>query len=349
MQRLRVLLVEDDEDDAFLVRGLLARVSTVAYDVEWVRDWGRALESIEQPTHDACLLDYRLGGHDGVEFLRRARERGYPAPILVLTGHGERAIDEEALAAGAADFLTKSGLTGAAVDRALRYAIGHRQVLEALRESERQRTRLSAELLEAQEKERRAVAREIHDSIGQTLAAATYVLESTLDPRPGGCGPGAGEMVSRVIGMLRDVIEETTRLQAGLQPAMLDSAGIGPTLAWFCEEFGKSYPLIRVRPRIAVDESAVPAPLKPTLFRIAQEAFNNVAKHSGADEVRLELAAEGDGITLTVEDNGRGFAADGRGLVNMRERALLSGGTFRLDSRPGHGTRLSFAWPGSGP
>ena len=174
-------------------------VATAAYEIDWVRSFEQARAAIEHPAHDACLLDYRLGGHDGLELLRRARECGYPLPIIVLTGHGEHEVDEEALAAGAADFLTKQGITGSALDRSLRYAISHRQALEALRASERERRRLSVELLAAQENERRSVARDIHDSIGQTLAAAKYVLESMLEQRAGALVLANETMIARVV------------------------------------------------------------------------------------------------------------------------------------------------------
>ena len=277
---------------------------------------------------------------------------GYPRPIVVLTGHGAHEVDEEALAAGAADFLSKAGITGPAIDRSLRYAIRHRQTLEALRASERERRRLSVELLTAQEKERRAVAREIHDSIGQILAAATYVLESALVQRPADRSTATEALIGRVVGMLRQVIQEASRIQLGLQPAMLDSAGIGPTLSWFCGEFSRTYG-IRVEPRIEVDEEAVPLPLKATLFRIVQEAFRNAARHSGADTVLLELAAGPQAISLIIEDRGRGFEeqaagrADvtGGGLANMRERALLSGGTFDLEDEAREGNAPRVRWP----
>ena len=355
MQRIRVLLVEDDEDDAVLVRALLGGIATVAYEVDWVSGFEQAVSAIEQPAHDACLLDYRLGGRDGLELLRLAERCGYPRPIVVLTGHGESEVDEGALAAGAADFLGKAGITGPAIDRSLRYAIRQRQTLEALRASERERRRLSVELLTAQEKERRAVALEIHDSIGQILAAATYVLESALVQRPADRSAATEAVIGKVVGMLRDVIKEASRIQLGLQPAMLDSAGIGPTLSWFCGEFSRTYG-IRVEPRIEVAEETIPHPLKATLFRIVQEAFRNAARHSGADTVLLELSAGPQAIRLVVEDHGRGFDeraagwndGTGRGLSNMRERALLSGGTFDLRTKPGEGTRLTVTWPATG-
>ncbi len=350
MNHIRVLLVDDDEDDAVIVRDLLAGIATAAYEVDWVPGFDAAARAIERPAHDACLLDYRLGGHDGIELLRRARDGGYPAPIIVLTGHGDHVVDDEALAAGAADFLSKQGITGSALDRSLRYAIRHRGALEALRASERERRRLSVELITAQERERRSVAGEIHDGIGQILAAAKFVLESAVVQQPANCSPATAAVIGKVVDMLRDVIQQASRIQLGLQPAMLDGAGVVPTLAWFCDEFSRTYG-IRVETRITAAEERIPAAVKAPLFRIAQQAFDNVARHSGAREARLRLATGPRAVTLVVEDDGSGFeenaamAIDGMGLANMRERAILSGGTFVIATTPGKGTRLTTTWP----
>lgn len=350
MNHIRVLLVDDDEDDAVIVRDLLAGIATAAYEVDWVPGFDAAARAIERPAHDACLLDYRLGGHDGIELLRRARDGGYPAPIIVLTGHGDHVVDDEALAAGAADFLSKQGITGSALDRSLRYAIRHRGALEALRASERERRRLSVELITAQERERRSVAGEIHDGIGQILAAAKFVLESAVVQQPANCSPATAAVIGKVVDMLRDVIQQASRIQLGLQPAMLDGAGVVPTLAWFCDEFSRTYG-IRVETRITAAEERIPAAVKAPLFRIAQQAFDNVARHSGAREARLRLATGPRAVTLVVEDDGTGFeenaamAVDGMGIANMRERAILSGGTFVIATTPGKGTRLTTTWP----
>ena len=179
------------------------------------------------------------------------------------------------------------------------------------------------------------------------------MLESALVQQQADRSPATEAVIGRVAGMLRNVIKEASRIQLGLQPAMLDSAGIGPTLSWFCGEFSRTYG-IEVQSRI--DEESIPKPLEATLFRIVQEAFRNTARHSGADTVLLELTAGPRTIRLVVEDRGRGFdgQASGRvdvtggGLANMRERALLSGGSFELRTRPGEGTRLTVTWPAAG-
>ena len=104
-----------------------------------------------------------------------------------------------------------------------------------------------------------------------------------------------------IVSMVQDAIEEVRRICKNLRPPILDDLGIVATISWFCREFGKVYGNIRV------EEKAVPGELKTSLFRVLQEAFNNIAKHSGADRVRVVLKKDDKRIVLLIEDNGRGF------------------------------------------
>jgi signal transduction histidine kinase len=131
--------------------------------------------------------------------------------------------------------------------------------------------------------------------------------------------------------------------------------GILATISWFCREYQKIYAGIEIEPRIEIEEREVPADLKTVLFRILQEAMNNVAKHSGAGRVRLSLRKQEGALRLVVEDDGIGFdpsrvqCADpdlrGFGLTSMKERAELTGGSLQIESKPGEGTRLQGVWP----
>ena len=116
----------------------------------------------------------------GLTFSMRPLGREYRVPIIFLTGQGNLEVDMEAMKAGAADFLAKGEINGPLLDRSIRYAIEQRKVLENLRESEGQCRLLSSQLLAAQETERRNIAREIHDSIGQTLASIIFGAEKAL-------------------------------------------------------------------------------------------------------------------------------------------------------------------------
>lgn len=353
-RRIRVLLVEDDEDDYTLVRDLLADSPHVNYDIEWVTSYDQALEAMRAPNHDICLLDYRLGERNGLALLYEAIGKAYCIPIVFVTGQGDYEIDMEAMKAGAADFLTKGELNRSLLERSIRYAIQRRRILENLRESESQCRLLSSQLLGAQENERRNIAREIHDSIGQILAAIKFGAEDALDKLRLGDSGGAIAKLENVLPMLRNASDEARRIQMDLRPSILDDLGILVTINWVCREFQKVYSAIEIEKRIGIEENEVPQSLKITLYRIIQEALNNIAKHSKGNRVVLSLERNDSGIALTVQDNGQGFDPEevrrryrkGMGLSSMKERADLSGGTFSIQSEIGKGISLSFTWPG---
>jgi DNA-binding response OmpR family regulator len=138
---VRVLLIDDDEDEARLTRSLLARVSDVRYKLDWVPTFSEGLTSIARDEHDAFLIDHQLGGRTGVELVREARETGSLAALIMLTGQRDRATDVAAMDAGATDFLMKGRTDAALLDRTLRYAISQAAMVTAL---ERSRDQMSA-------------------------------------------------------------------------------------------------------------------------------------------------------------------------------------------------------------
>ena len=126
-RKIRVLLIEDDEDDYTLVRDMLSEVPHVDYDVQWVSNYEQALKAIETPAHDVCLLDYRLGERNGIDLLYEAIGKSYCVPIIFVTGQGNLEVDMEAMKAGAADFLAKGEISGPLLDRSIRYSIEQRR------------------------------------------------------------------------------------------------------------------------------------------------------------------------------------------------------------------------------
>jgi len=140
---VRLLLVEDDEDDYVLTRELLGEAKRTRFELEWIATFDEALDALGKSTHDVCLIDYRLGEHDGLELLRHARATGVAAPLILLTGQGGGDIDLAAMRAGAADYLVKGAIDAALLERSIRYALEQSRTLTALRESE-ERYALSA-------------------------------------------------------------------------------------------------------------------------------------------------------------------------------------------------------------
>ena len=140
----------------------------------------------------------------------------------------------------------------------------------------------------------------------------------------------------------------------GLRPSILDDMGILPTITWFCREFQKTYPEIRIETDVTIPEEEVCPLLKTTVYRLMQEALNNAAKHSKADLIHLALRKVDDKIQLMIRDNGKGFDVQkalsiessrrGFGLTSMRERVEISGGVFAIESVEGTRTTITALW-----
>ncbi len=231
----------------------------------------------------------------------------------------------------------------------------HEVTEDALQQSEKRLRGLSRRLLRSQEEERRLIAMELHDGIGQTLSAIKFKVENGLQELSGKSPEECFELQGPVVSMLQEAVEEVRRICKNLRPPILDDLGIVATISWFCREFENVYGNIRVEKEILLDEKAVSGEFKTSIFRVLQEAFNNIAKHSGADRVRVVLKKDDKRIVLLVEDNGRGFdvaavqgskdPADGMGLAGMKERTTLSGGSFEIESVPGEGARIRASFP----
>ena len=221
------------------------------------------------------------------------------------------------------------------------------QAEEALQESQKQLKYLSAQLLKAQEDERRRIARELHDGIGQTLAAVKFSLERKLGQMGGGVPP-PGLSLEEIIPILQTGIAEVRRISSDLWPSMLDDLGILATIGWLCRQFETIYTNNRIEKQISVREEEVPPHLKVVIYRILQEAMNNAAKYSQASLVHLSLEKGNGTLKLTVKDNGVGFDPEtsrkGLGLASMRERTELSEGSFSIHTAPGKGTLVRASW-----
>jgi PAS domain S-box-containing protein len=223
-----------------------------------------------------------------------------------------------------------------------------------LRESENRLRELSGGLLSAQERERKLIAGEIHDGLGASLAATKFKVEAALKKMDDN-NPQTRVVLESVVPIVQGTIEEARRIQMSLRPSMLDDLGILATINWFCRQFESTYSNIHIKREIDIQEHEVPESLKIVIYRVLQEALNNIAKHSKADRVNLLLRKKDKAIELAIQDNGQGFdlseaqsrIGTGRrlGLVSIRERADLSGGSLSIESGKGTGTVIRAAWP----
>ncbi len=217
---------------------------------------------------------------------------------------------------------------------------------------------IPARLIAAQEEERKRIGGELHDSIGQILAALKYQIEAlTIMMGKHAYSSEMLRVLEQIIPTLQFSIEETRNIYMGLKPTILYELGVVAALQWFCRDFSRLYPGHHVELQVDVKEEDIPQALKIVIFRITQEALNNVAKHSKAEWVDVILTKRKDKIDLTVADDGRGFDLPavlsepfGRsmGLTGMRERTEIMAGTLLIQSQPGKGTQLHASWPAKG-
>jgi PAS domain S-box-containing protein len=231
-----------------------------------------------------------------------------------------------------------------AVSRIASIALQNARLFEAVSEHRQQLLVLSARLAEAQETERRAIARELHDEFGQSLTALKIDLawlHDHLPPR----SKGLGEKVDSALELTNETIQMTQRLAGQLRPRMLDDLGLAAALEWHVNEWSK-HTRIKAKVTLPEEEWELDPSLNTALYRVCQEALTNVARHAGAKKVEVSLAREGDEVVLTVRDNGRGMdggkitAPESLGLLGMKERVEQIGGRLEIQSEAGKGTTV---------
>jgi PAS domain S-box-containing protein len=223
-----------------------------------------------------------------------------------------------------------------------------------LEKANEQLRQIPSKLISVQEEERKRLASDLHDSIGQTLAAVKFWVEMVLKLRDVGDSCAALNHLEQFVPILQRSIEETRHIYMGLRPSMLDNEGLLATLGWLCRECMKLYPERHIEFEAGIAEEKIPEDLKVNIFRIAQEALNNIARHSRAEWVDISLSNNIGEIQLVVSDDGVGMdqelilrtnTARSLGLTSMRERAELTGGSFSIESAPGEGTTITASWP----
>lgn len=225
-----------------------------------------------------------------------------------------------------------------------------KQAETALTEYSRQLEKLSRFALEAQETERRRLAIELHDELGQALTAVKINLQAhgrftrqTPD-----------EINTENVGIVENALQQVRRLALALRPSMLDDLGLGPALRWLAEQTEARADFV-VTIRASDFESRLAPEIETACFRIAQEALTNIVRHAQARHVEIDLSLDTDTLQLSVQDDGCAFdqvvesrrALDGgsMGVLGMQERAMLIGGQLDIQSAPGQGTKVSLRCP----
>ena len=246
------------------------------------------------------------------------------------------------------------------VNRKLKNEIKERKKTEmALKVSKKELQLLSSRLLSAQEDERKFIAYNLHDGLGQILTSIIYFVDNIITTNSSPARPlptpeKINAQFANTISMVQDALREVRQISEDLRPPIIDDLGIATTITWFCRKFEDNNPWSFVTTEVDL-QAKVPYLVELAIFRVLQEAMNNVSKHSQCKDVRVCLSKADNLIKLVVEDNGVGFDMPevfsvnedhrGFGLLSMKERTKLLGGSFSIRSALGSGTVVSASWP----
>ncbi len=228
----------------------------------------------------------------------------------------------------------------------------------ALRVQVRKRTRqlqeaneklhhLSGQLMEAQEEERKRISREIHDELGQFLTSICIDLERA---KKAPVLHRQGQLIDRALHAAQQGMEQVRALSFLIRPRVIDDLGLKEAIKAFISEFELGTK-VKVKASLRFENHDIPSVIDTNAYRILQESLNNVYKHAGQKKATVEVWTENGRLLLTVEDRGKGFDPDAiqtnntLGIIGMKERARLLGGTLTVVSSPGRGTKLSLSVP----
>lgn len=214
-----------------------------------------------------------------------------------------------------------------------------------------------AQIVAAQESERRRIAADLHDGVAQSLGVLKFGIESQVEALRQQNPALDLSSFDSIVDQLREALSEIRKVTKALSPAVINEFGICTAIDMLCKDFGDQIARIDVECLACVQEPNLPEVAHIAIYRIVQEALNNIQKHADASRVTVRLASQNGAVTLEIVDNGKGFdpllavdtadAGRGLGLSSMRERVEVTGGQFELHSQPGQGTTLIASWPES--
>ncbi|MDB4878910.1 MAG: histidine kinase dimerization and phosphoacceptor region [Gemmatimonadetes bacterium] len=225
-------------------------------------------------------------------------------------------------------------------------------LLDRLTEDRARLRRLAAQVISAQDEERARVARELHDSTAQILAAVMLQLGAAARESTTG---SLDQRIATLRELAAEALEEVRSMAHTMHPRILDDLGLAAALEWLARQTGTQDESLDVRVVADAGTSTIPAPLASVLYRVAQEALRNVVRHAGATQATLRLRTDGGAAVLEVTDDGQGFDVrsaeerrPGMGLFSMRERVALVNGRLVVNSGPGRGTSVMARVPLAG-
>jgi signal transduction histidine kinase len=344
--KAKILLVDDEPKSLYALQELL---STLGESLMTAPSGEEALRLVLKHDFAVILLDVRMPGIDGFETAKliRNRERSRLTPIIFLTAAADEMTSMfRGYEVGAVDYLMKPVVPEILKSKVSVFVELHRKS-ERLTESEDKLRRLAAHLISVREEERAHIAREIHDELGQVLTGIKmevgWLAKRLKEPE-------LLEKTDSMSKLIDSTVQTVRKIATGLRPEMLDDMGLVAAIGWQAKDFQKRTG-IRCRVKLPPETTKLDIDVATTAFRIFQEILTNVARHSRATRVDIDLGVTDEQVGLEVHDNGVGIAESdlhGRkslGLLGMHERALLFGGEVSITGSPGHGTRVAVTIP----
>jgi signal transduction histidine kinase len=376
---MNVLLIEDEPASAEILKAFLEG-GEEEFNLNWVMRLDEGLQALARGGVDLVLLDFMLPDSDGLDTFLRAQAHSPGVAIIPLTAVGDESLALKAIQLGAQDYLFKSAISRQLLTRSMRYAVERKRGEEALRRAHdeleqrvRERTvelssanarlteqiaerrraedelrKLSNRLVEVQEIERRNIARELHDEIGQLLTGLKLALETS----PLMQDEAINKQLVQTQAIVNELMGRVRDLSLNLRPAMLDDLGLLHALLWSFERYTAQTGVRVIFNHNGIEAHRLGAKIEIAAYRIIQEALTNVARYAKVSEVRVNVTADAENLSLEVVDHGQGFLPEtalalgaSSGLTGMRERANLLGGTLTVHSAPDSGARLAALLP----
>ena len=356
---IRILIVEDDEDDYLLTRKLLRDNTDTTFEVTWARTFDAAIDELRKP-YDVVLVDYRLGSHNGLDLIETAVAVGIAAPIILLTGRGDPSVDKKAMKLGASDYLVKDQITPQLMERVIRHSIERKgselelkALVDHLEERVQDRTAEVVKTLQESEsllREKTSLLQEVHHRVKNNLQMISSLLN----------------LQARAIkdSDTRALFRETqgrVRSIALLHESLYQSADLGRVdMRGYVDKLvGTLTRTYRQSARIVVeiDQIQLPADLAVPCGLIVNELITNALKHAFPDsrdiennDIRVEMRRVADEFSLVVADNGSGFAdavnpirAETMGLTLVRDLSAQLRGHAEFSME--NGARCSVRFP----
>jgi signal transduction histidine kinase len=336
-----ILIVDDDEGLLILMSEALR---TEGYKVATANSGKTARSWLKAHTPDLMLLDLKLQDSDGPALISALQQENSLVPFIVVTGQGDEKVAVEVMKQGALDYVMKDTALIDLLPSVVKRALSSITQQKALAAAQEEHVRLEREVMAVSERERHSIGADLHDGLGQQLTAIELMIAGLkADAAP---NPSLARSLDAVGKMLRDAIAQTRFLSRGLVPLGSGPDALQNGLTELAERMNG---LRSVRCEF---ECAKPVPINDPfvsghLYRIAQEAVNNAAKHAGATQVTIRLARGNGFLLLEVTDNGRGLAKKrgGLGIGVMQHRARVINADLQIASKKGEGVKITCRVP----